>query len=214
MPSSKGSKFLFLQSDLEKENEIFVEYKKANTIHNRKNVNNKSSELLKVIINESNFNIPQREKAFLNRYLIENNTLDAIGIEFGLTRERARQIFEIGCNILIREIKRQKENEDYKEKYNEINAKYKELINSVGGSTVTDKDKMLRKFSKKLRDEDASIRLLNVCMAHDINTIGDLVRRGRVLVSVRGSGKKTIAEAERLLEKHGLKFGMEVENFK
>ena len=218
--SEKGSKFLFLQSDLDNENEIFMEYRKRNLMYNRNVVSSKSGELLKVIINESAFNIPQREKAFLNRYLVERNTLDSIGVEFGLTKERSRQIFEMGCSILLKEVRKQRENEDYKKKYEEINAKYKELLSTVGRNELPvlsvdeseiaiERDRLANIFSKKLVDEDLSVRFLNICYNY-FYTIGDLVRNGKNITKKRGCGKKTFAEAENLLNKYGLRFGMKI----
>lgn len=72
------------------------------------------------------------------------------------------------------------------------------------------KDSML---GRKIEDLTNSTKLILVSERHDVVTLYDLARMKRIEFShLRGAGRKTVLEAEELLEAYGLKFGMSLED--
>jgi transcriptional regulator with XRE-family HTH domain len=59
--------------------------------------------------------------------------------------------------------------------------------------------------AKRIVDCDLSVRTMNICIANDINTIGDLCKLRRTdWLKFRNSGKKTLIELDDLLHDNGL----------
>ena len=59
--------------------------------------------------------------------------------------------------------------------------------------------------AKRIVDCDLSVRTMNICIANDINTVGDLCKLRRTdWLKFRNSGKKTLIELDDLLHDNGL----------
>ena len=60
-------------------------------------------------------------------------------------------------------------------------------------------------LAKRIEDCDLSVRTMNICIANDINTIGDLCKLRRTdWLKFRNSGKKTLIELNYFLNYNGL----------
>ena len=71
-----------------------------------------------------------------------------------------------------------------------------------------------QKLNSKLVDQDLSVRAINCLKAADIETFADLVSHQKSeLMKFRNFGKKSMTEIEALVEKHGLKFGMDISKY-
>jgi hypothetical protein len=155
-------------------------------------------------------------------------TMDFIGTELGLTRERVRQIFTSALNKILRvssnfgsiqleNIKIKKENirlqneiEFLKNQINYENEIQKIVIDdNIEASYL---NTLVNKFSLVIRDDwsfnyDLSVRARNCIMFSEIETIGDLVNFSRKkLMMTRNLGLKSIEEFDDLLKELGLKF--------
>jgi len=74
---------------------------------------------------------------------------------------------------------------------------------------------MRQLLKTKLVDLDLSVRALNCLKAADVETLGELVQYKKTdLIKFRNFGKKSLSELEKLVEKRGLTFGMDITNYK
>ncbi len=74
---------------------------------------------------------------------------------------------------------------------------------------------MRQLLKTKLVDLDLSVRALNCLKAADVETLGDLVQYNKSdLMKFRNFGKKSMTELEKLVDKKGLTFGMDLSNYK
>ena len=75
--------------------------------------------------------------------------------------------------------------------------------------------RMRQLLNNKLTDQDLSVRAINCLKAADIETFADLVSHQKSeLMKLRNFGKKSMTEIEALVEKHGLRFGMDISKYK
>ncbi|MBP5229576.1 MAG: DNA-directed RNA polymerase subunit alpha [Bacteroidales bacterium] len=75
--------------------------------------------------------------------------------------------------------------------------------------------RMRQLLNNKLTDQDLSVRAINCLKAADIETFADLVSHQKSeLMKFRNFGKKSMTEIEALVEKHGLRFGMDISKYK
>ncbi len=84
--------------------------------------------------------------------------------------------------------------------------------------SINPKDALLEAakiLNNKLTDQDLSVRAINCLKAADIETFADLVSHQKSeLMKFRNFGKKSMTEIEALVEKHGLRFGMDISKYK
>jgi len=74
---------------------------------------------------------------------------------------------------------------------------------------------MRQLLKTKLVDLDLSVRALNCLKAADVITLGELVGYNKSdLMKFRNFGKKSMTELEKLVDKKGLTFGMDLTNYK
>jgi len=74
---------------------------------------------------------------------------------------------------------------------------------------------MRQLLKTKLVDLDLSVRALNCLKAADVETLGELVGYNKSdLMKFRNFGKKSLTELEKLVDKKGLTFGMDLSNYK
>jgi DNA-directed RNA polymerase subunit alpha len=74
---------------------------------------------------------------------------------------------------------------------------------------------MRQLLKSKLIDLDLSVRALNCLKAADVETLGELVGYNKSdLMKFRNFGKKSMTELEKLVDKKGLTFGMDLSNYK
>ncbi len=92
------------------------------------------------------------------------------------------------------------------------------IDDEVSASTeVYDEESLhMRQLLKtKLVDLDLSVRALNCLKAADVETLGELVQYNKTdLMKFRNFGKKSMTELEKLVDKKGLTFGMDLSNYK
>ncbi len=87
---------------------------------------------------------------------------------------------------------------------------------SSEGETYDEESLHMRQLLKtKLVDLDLSVRALNCLKAADVETLGELVGYNKSdLMKFRNFGKKSLTELEKLVDKKGLTFGMDLSNYK
>ena len=87
---------------------------------------------------------------------------------------------------------------------------------SVAAETYDEESLHMRQLLKtKLVDLDLSVRALNCLKAADVETLGQLVQYNKSdLMKFRNFGKKSMTELEKLVDKKGLTFGMDITNYK
>jgi DNA-directed RNA polymerase subunit alpha len=74
---------------------------------------------------------------------------------------------------------------------------------------------MRQLLKTRLVDLDLSVRALNCLKAADVETLGELVQYNKSdLMKFRNFGKKSLTELEKLVDKKGLTFGMDLSNYK
>ncbi len=87
---------------------------------------------------------------------------------------------------------------------------------SASSETYDEESLHMRQLLKtKLVDLDLSVRALNCLKAADVETLGELVQYNKSdLMKFRNFGKKSMTELEKLVDKKGLTFGMDLSNYK
>ena len=159
--------------------------------------------------------LPPREERVIEAYFKEGLTFEKIAKEFGVTRERIRQIeakaikrlsHPTRVNVLIMNIENLNEKDSLKEKIEqEILYLRKKLWNITNNSEV---------FVEESREEllldidieiiDLSLRSYNCLKRAEINTIRDLTKMSvNDLLKVRNLGKKCVEEIQNKLNEMG-----------
>lgn len=204
--SNKGSKILFLKSELEKENEILLIHSKSIKQHKPNGLLHTS--LLNSIVSDNL--LSKRDFNMYDMYYNRNYTLEAVSHEFDITRERCRQIIQKTNRripAIIRRYVSFKEQLDYYKKQYDLSLEKIEILKSKCPCDIEISDELLNKFSIKITDCDLSVRSYNACKAYDIETIGDLAKiTKKSLLGYRNVGKKSLTELEELLYKYKLNF--------
>ncbi len=87
---------------------------------------------------------------------------------------------------------------------------------AASAETYDEESLHMRQLLKtKLVDLDLSVRALNCLKAADVDTLGELVQYNKSdLMKFRNFGKKSMTELEKLVDKKGLTFGMDLTNYK
>ena len=156
-----------------------------------------------------------REKVVLEGYYVKGYTLEAIGLQFGVTRERIKQILnkairrmkhpsrldilKYGKELIeeqddVEELTRQLKRK--KQFLEQMNVELDENIKNIMGEVS---------LSKPIKELDLSIRSLNCLRRADINTLDDLLNKTEEdMMKVRNLGRKSLKEIIRVLDDMGL----------
>lgn len=168
----------------------------------------------------------ERERNILKEYL-DGSEFEAIGDEYGLTRERTRQIVEkamqkLGslepygdvlnrCNDTEAENKMmrsllKKQDAELAELRERLNIKVEQEKNKTAEEKamceLSEQEKeILGLFNTRLVDMNLTVRSLNCLKAADLETFGDLVKCNKIdLLKQRNFGKKSLGELDDLLD--------------
>ncbi len=168
----------------------------------------------------------ERERNILKEYL-DGSEFEAIGDEYGLTRERTRQIVEkamqkLGSlepygDVLNRCNDTEAENKMMRSLLKKQDAELAELRDKLNIKVEHDKHKtaeekamdelseqdkeILGILNTRLVDMNLTVRSLNCLKAADLETFGDLVKCKKIdLLKQRNFGKKSLGELDDLLE--------------
>ena len=176
--------------------------------------------------------LTQRESAILAKRLM-GTTLEEIGYEFGLQRERIRQIVE-------KAIRKSHELTEFKAKVDEMS----DLRNTIAAQKavivdlrsrlklqeederlakakddeerrriIMENDELCKKLNTKLIYCGLSVRALNCLRSVDVETVGDLIKcRKTDLLKCRNFGKKSMIELDEFVESMGFSFGTDVDS--
>ncbi len=156
-----------------------------------------------------------REKVVLEGYYVKGYTLEAIGLQFGVTRGRIRQIL----NKAIRRMKQPsrldvlkygKELVEEQDDVEELTRQLKEKKRFLEQMNV-ELDENIKKIigevslSKPIKELDLSIRSYNCLKRADIFTVGDLTQKTEEeMMRIRNLGRKSLKEIIRVLDDMGL----------
>ena len=172
--------------------------------------------------------LPYKRSAALIMYFEKNLTLNEISEEFGVSPERARQIFERGVDAL-------KEKFEFDVLTSGIRSYYMEWLSTerdIGidiGSVKTllevkenGFDKVFQKRIKLISsvslmdmydNNEISARLLNCLSRNDMKTIGDVIKRTPSKIrSIKNLGEKGYKELAIFLKRQGLELAEEEPN--
>lgn len=172
--------------------------------------------------------LPYKRGAALIMYFEKNLTLNEISEEFGVSSERARQIFERGVDTL-------KEKFEFDVLTSGIRSYYMEWLSTerdIGidiGSVKTlleVKDNGFDKvFQKRIKlissvslmdmydNNEISARLLNCLSRNDMKTVGDVIKRTPSEIrSIKNLGEKGYKELAIFLKRQGLELAEEEPN--
>ena len=160
--------------------------------------------------------LPREEECLVMRFA-HNMTLSAIGDQYGLSRERARQIIVKGLRKLAHPsrmcILRAVPSEQYRdlaEQHRTLQAEYNALLAEY---SVLQAEHCIQPVKEPpslrgttLEDADISVRSYNCLKRVGINTLGDVAdMTGEDLMRVRNLGRKSADEVIAVLKKFGLR---------
>ena len=151
-----------------------------------------------------------REKKIMQAFF-NGDRISNIAYEFGLSRERVRQIVIKAIrkfNYAIEELADLKqENNSLKEEIKNVKM---QLIMQEGEKEELSEDVPPSVFSIRLVNCNLPVRVLNVTKAADIDTIGDLVQYSKFkMVKFRNFGKKSLMQLDEFIHEMGLEWGMD-----
>ncbi len=214
LSTSKGSKLLFLKSELDKENNILL-------VHTSRRDRLKLAAFGKemLIILRENTEVSERDFNLFNDYYFGNGTIEELSEKYNINRARANEVLGNLNNrilYLIRDfLTNQKSTEEKLKEYEELKIKYEEQskimtsLQDVKKSLdilFSDKSEMV--FSKiPIKELDLSVRALNCLKAMDIHTVGELLRiKPKDFLLFKHFGKQSLKEIELVFKKYGVKF--------
>lgn len=175
--------------------------------------------------------LKEREKVILTK-LIEGNSPEYIGDEYGLTRSRIMQIAshavrKLACVKTFSELRKENkqlifDNANFQTVIQAFQNRINELehINNITSAPVSEYDYLLGDkgghftdlMNTKVIDMKITVRSLNCLKAADVDTLYDLVKCKKTdLMKFRNFGKKSLKELEDLLYSLHLHFGMDVD---
>lgn len=161
--------------------------------------------------------LTSREEVALKGYYVKGYTLEAIGLQLGVNRERIRQILAKA----IRKMKRPSRLDvlKYGKELIEEQENVVELIMQIKGKKQfleqmnVELDEKIKNIMingevsplTSIRELDLSIRSLNCLRRADINTLGDLLDKTEEdMMKIRNLGRKSLKEIIRTLDDMGL----------
>jgi hypothetical protein len=139
----------------------------------------------------------------------KDETFETLGEEYGLTRERIRQLYKRGMLRVKKYIRISFE--EYK-KMNDIKSENEKLKKENTYLRQSAKEELIditvEGYNMKPCDVDwFSVRTLNVLRNAEIKVLGDLTKlRKNDLFGYRNFGKKSMIEVVDVMEEYGLKF--------
>lgn len=189
--------------------------KTKNKIDDNKTLRAQSTkELLAAAISIGKATLTEREYSILEDVLVNQKTFRELGESLQLTRSRVKAIFQNGekrLNNLFKGIHKRVTSYDALE--NELKEAEKKLaelqITVEKESKISPELKAL--LATPISDLDFSARLLGVCVAAEISTVGDLVKFSKIdFLRMRNFGGKTMRELEDFLASKKISLGMKL----
>lgn len=162
--------------------------------------------------------ITEREARIVTARLIEGYTLESVGLQEGVTRDRIRQIEAKALRKLrhpsrLAIIRYGKENLELQDDVNKLNAELlkvkNDLINAISHPEqieLTEEDKTFAALSQNIEQLDFSVRTFNCLSRVGIKTLSQLVQMTiDDLMRVRNMGRKSVKEVVTKLADMGYK---------
>ena len=164
--------------------------------------------------------LSERENRVLQTRYEWDMTLEEAGKEFGVTKERIRQIEAkairklrlqqykgtIMCVPKVDWRKAQNEAEHYKAQAEYLQSEL-DKIRNITPEQRTEAEKKGTLLETTIDELDLSVRSYNCCKRAGINTLGDLCWKTYTeMTKVRNLGKKSLQEIESKMHEHGLRF--------
>ena len=169
--------------------------------------------------------LTERENKVLQMRYEWGMTLEEVGSELGVNRERIRQIearairkmrmrkLDIMCAPAIDYRKELSDNEVLR---NQVNYLQSELDRIRGISTLQreEADKKRSVMETSIDELELSVRSYNCCKRAGINTLGDLCEKTlNDMYHVRNLGRRSLQEIEKKMSEYGLRFKPEEAKF-
>ncbi|MFA5698040.1 MAG: DNA-directed RNA polymerase subunit alpha C-terminal domain-containing protein [Candidatus Izemoplasmatales bacterium] len=161
--------------------------------------------------------LTEREIRIVTKRLIEGLTLESVGIQEGVTRDRIRQIEAKALRKLrhpsrLYYIRYGEEVADLQDDIEKLTgqllvarARLIDQINNPSTIPLTEEEKVLSTLSTKIVDMDFSVRTYNCLKRSGIETLSQLVQMTMIdLMKVRNLGRKSLKEINCKLEARGL----------
>jgi RNA polymerase sigma factor (sigma-70 family) len=161
--------------------------------------------------------ITEREARIVTKRLIEGFTLESVGRQEGVTRDRIRQIEAKALRKLrhpsrLRFLRYGEQvlglQDDINKLTKELLLKKADLINAINNPQnieLTEKEKELSMLSAEIIDLDLSVRSYNGLKRANIKTVSQLVQKTENdLRRIRNIGGKSVREIKSKLEEKGL----------
>ena len=166
------------------------------------------------IANEMPNYISERQHEAMKLYFVERKSAEYIGLKFGLTCARVRQIIEKGCSCAQGRLEGQKDNLKYliENTYKTIPQQKAEIqtleekllrfgILAENLSKITNTQKGI---DKSLEDLPLSVRAYNCLKSAKINTLKQLAAcTEKDLLRFRNFGKSSIREVREIIGEYG-----------
>ncbi|MBK5284315.1 MAG: hypothetical protein JJE25_02845 [Bacteroidia bacterium] len=212
--AAKGSKYLFIKSELNKENRILLVWSKK---RGRESIEHIANDILTFLVEESG--LDERYVVMYRMYHLDLLTIEEIAAKQKLSVNRVNTIlrschFRIGRGI-IENMKQCKIENSFEKKYYELVREHEEVNRRLRYLESSEPTKELKRkmsvpsaiLSKRIYDLDLSIRALNTLRYHDIVTVSDILSVSKAtLRKTTNTGDKTIQEIENVLKKLGIEY--------
>jgi predicted DNA-binding protein YlxM (UPF0122 family) len=209
LADAKGSKYLFLKSDLDKENRIFLFYSKKSR---RDTFVEIGDGILTFLHDEGS--VTTREHAIYKMYYLDLLTIEEIA---GLQQLKVSKVQEIIRRShyrlfrwLVRGLAHYNKQKTFEQMYYEQvreNGNLKKQIESLMPKEEPPPQPSPEILSTRIYDLDFSVRALNVLRCLDITTVRELVNYPKEkLLETRNAGTKTMKDIEKVLKDLGIKY--------
>ena len=170
--------------------------------------------ILSHLFNSPNALSTDRDTYILRAILVEDKTLKEVGDKFSLTPLRISQLFYRAVqrvNTRFETVLAQYENAiDLQAEVNLLKAKlqhYEQKENKV----LALPEEVREMLFKEIESFGFSSRMVNICVAHDIEILADLVKlKKKEFCGFRNTGNLTVKEVDAFFTKHGLSWGMDI----
>ena len=142
----------------------------------------------------------------MNHIMVERKTYEEVASQYGLSRERIRQLFNRADRRSKRYVSNLLDYNELKDSINNLTKDKNELEKQISklkkDYDVEDDNHYL---SLSIHDADLSIRCINALHAADVETLGDIARLTKNdLCKFRNFGRKSLTEIDELLEEYNL----------
>jgi hypothetical protein len=206
---SQGSKYLFLKSDLDKGNKIFVYYSKQGRRETLIEVGDRILAFMHTV-----GRISEQECVIYKMYYLDLLIVEEIAELQKMRPAKVQQILRQShyriCHWLLDGIKKYSGQQTFEERYYQSvreNGILKKRIAELEPKQPESLIIPVEKLSTSIYDMNLSVRAMNVLRYLDIMTLQDLVCFPKEkLLEVRKVGTKTIKEIEKVLNDAGIKY--------